>query len=170
MKKTVLFVLVIAIFTSCSYRVVDFTIISTKNVDLSKASTFTRGKQRNEGKDVAHMVLYFPIGQPSMKEAIDRALEKTPGAIALLDGVVYSKSWWAILYGQNILIVEGTPLIDPSLALNSIEMPDYSIVKLDKDGKIKEYKEISEVEYLAIKSNVSKGFNKQQFNNSNEIE
>ncbi len=171
MKKIFAVVLITGFFISgCSYRVVDFTIISTKNVDLSKAGTFTRGKTRNEGKDIAHMILYFPMGRPSMKEAIDRALEKTPGAVALVDGVVYSKGWWAILYGQDILVVEGTPLIDPSLAMNSNEVPDYSIVKMDRNGKIKEYKEINEQEYLAIKTNVTKGSDKQQFNNSTELE
>ena len=48
------------VFSSCSYRVVDFTIISTKNIDLSKAGSFTRSKTRNEGKDIAHIILYIP--------------------------------------------------------------------------------------------------------------
>jgi hypothetical protein len=55
MKKVFFGLGLIAFLASCSYRVVDFTIISTKNVDLSKAGTFKRGKTRVEGKDVAHM-------------------------------------------------------------------------------------------------------------------
>jgi hypothetical protein len=70
MKKVLLGIGLVAFLASCSYRVVDFTIISTKNVDLSKAGTFKRGKTRVEGKDVAHMIIYFPIGRPSMKEII----------------------------------------------------------------------------------------------------
>lgn len=164
-----LLIISISIFTSCSYRVVDFTIISTKNIDLTRAGTFQRGKTRNEGKDVAHIILYFPLGRPSMKEAIDKALEKTSGAVALVDGVVYSSGWWAILYGQDILIVEGTPLIDPSLAMNNGVIPDYSIIKMDKQGKVKDFKEISKNAYLAIKSGVVKDNSKEYFKNSHDL-
>jgi len=171
MKKIFAVVMIAGLFfAGCSYRIVDFTIISTKNVDLSKASTFTRGKTRNEGKDVAHTIIIIPTGRPNMKEAIDRALEITPGAVALVDGVVYSKGWWAILYGQNMMIVEGTPLIDPSLAMNSNDVPDYSVVKIDRNGNIQEYEEISKQEYLAIKSDFTKESTKKQFNNSTELE
>lgn len=156
--------------SGCSYRVVDFTMISTKNVDLSRAGTFTRGKTRTEGKDVAHYVYVFPLGgRVSMKEAIDRALEKTPGAVALVDGVVYSKGWGVVLYGQDIIVVEGTPLIDPSLAMNADNIPDYSLVEMDRKGKVKEFKEITEQEYLAIKTNVTKDSQQKQFNNSTEL-
>lgn len=96
---------------------------------------FTRGKTRNEGMDKVHIILFIPFGRPHLKEAIDRAIQSTPGAVALVAGVVYSKSWWAILYGQLKIIVEGTPLMDPSLASNE-KMPEYSIAKLDKNGDI----------------------------------
>jgi len=141
---------------SCTQRLVDFTIISTKNIDLTKASTFQRGKTRVQGTDVAHMIIYVPIGTPNMKQAIDKALQSTSGAIALVDGVVFYKSWWAILYGQNIYIVEGTPLIDPSLASNSTTIPDYSVIKLDKKGNVKQSSVISKDEYLALKSKIEK--------------
>ncbi len=165
------FFLIAGLFISgCSYRVLDFTIISTKNVDLSKADTFTRAKTRVEGQDVVHMILFIPTGRLNMEEAIDRAIEKTPGAVALVDGVVYSKGWWAILYGKSLIIIEGTPLIDPSYAMNSNDMPDYTIVKIDRDGKVKEYEEISKQEYLAIKNNATRGSIKQHFNISTELE
>jgi len=170
MKRFFGLVLLAGLFISgCSYRVVDFTIISTKNVDLSKAGTFTRGKARVEGQDVAHIILIIPTGRADMEEAIDRALEKTPGAVALVDGVVYSKAWTVILYGQTTILVEGTPLINPALAMNSNEVPDYSIVKMDRHGKVKDYEEISEQEYLAKKADISKGSEKQYFDISTEL-
>jgi hypothetical protein len=92
--------------------------------------------------DKAHIILFIPFGRPHLKEAIDRAIESTPGAVALVDGVVYSKSWWAILYGQSKIIVEGTPLMDPSLASNE-EVPEYSIEKIYKDGEVMEIAEIT---------------------------
>ena len=171
MKKIFGILLIFSFFiTSCSYRVVDFTIISTKNIDLSQAATFQRAKTRNEGKDISHIILSIPLGNPNMKEAIDRALETIPGGIALVDGVVYSKWWWAIIYGQRTTLVEGSPLIDPKLAGNSTYIPGYSVATLDKYGNIKEFKEISEQEYLAVKSKVIKGAKKRSFKNSSELE
>lgn len=97
---------------SCARRLTDFTVISTKNIPLGEAgsASLKQAKLRVKGEDKAHMFLYFPLGTPNMKDAIDRAIEEYPGAVGLVDGVVKYKSWWAILYGQNSYIVEGTPL------------------------------------------------------------
>lgn len=96
----------------CARRLTDFTVISTKNIPLGENShvALKQAKQRVKGEDKAHMFLYFPLGAPNMKDAIDEAIEQYPGAVGLVDGVVKYKSWWAILYGQNAYIVEGTPL------------------------------------------------------------
>jgi len=168
MKKITLLLLACFLLSSCAYRITDFTIISTKNVDLSNASSFTRGKTRNEGMDKAHIILTIPFGRPHLKEAIDRAIEATPGAVALVDGVVYSKSWWAILYGQTKIIVEGTPLMDPALASNE-KVPEYSIAKLDRDGNIKEVVEISKDEYLGMKNGIVKNLTPKNFKSTSEL-
>lgn len=144
------------IISGCSNRLVDFTIISTKNVDLSKAGTFQRTKMRTEGKDVSHVVLIIPTGVPNMKEAIDKALERIPGAVALVDGVVYSKFWTILVYGQSSYVVEGTPLIDPSLAANSLQTPDYMIFNFDNKGNIKKAGSVTEDEYVALKAKIQK--------------
>ena len=124
------FIGLVVLLSSCSHRLVDYTIISTKNVDLSKMSTYTRYRNRVEGKDVTHIILCFPMGTPNMKEAIDRAIEHVPGAVALVDGVVYSKGWNVLFYGQSSYVVEGTPLIDPAIAEN--ELPGYIYLELDR--------------------------------------
>lgn len=99
--------------SSCTYRLTDFTVISTRNVPLGKhAASIEKANTRVKGKDTAHMILFIPLGAPNMKEAIDRALDKYPGAIGLADGVVKNQFWWAILYGQNSYLVEGTPLYE----------------------------------------------------------
>lgn len=104
------------ICAGCTTRIVDFTAISTKNVDWSKASTFTRSPARTKGEDTVHIIIFIPTGSPNMKEAVDRAIESKPGGVALVDGVVYSKFWWIpYIYGQVSYVVEGTPLIDSSL-------------------------------------------------------
>lgn len=99
----------------CSQRMIDFTIISSKNVDLSNAARFTRGTQRVEGKDTAYIIVFIPTGMPNVKEAVDRAIEKVPGAVALVDGVVMFNYGNVVLFGWNAYVVEGTPLIDPTL-------------------------------------------------------
>ena len=140
----------IFIFSSCTQRIVDFTIISTKNIDLSKAASFERSKKRNTGTDRVYWLISIPLGIPNMKEAIDRAIEQTPGSVALVDGVVYTKSMWFILCGFSEYIVEGTPLIDPALSLNMDELESqYNYVHYDKEGKIKEIQPLTEQEYNA---------------------
>ena len=141
--------------SSCTRRLVDFTIISTKNVDLSKASSFQRGKERVKGVDLVHIVI-IPLGVPNIKQAIDKAIESTPGAVALVDGVLFQKSWSAFIYGQMMYVVEGTPLIDKSLVKTNSPIPDYSIVRLDKHGNISENKAISKEEYLSYKAKTAK--------------
>lgn len=97
---------------SCTHRLTDFTVISTKNIPLGEGvhTDFQKGTRRVKGVDVAHTVLFIPLGMPNMKEAIDKAIEQIPGAIGLVDGVVKSSGWTALVYGQNKYIVEGTPL------------------------------------------------------------
>lgn len=116
MNKWVIVGLMGLFCAGCTTRIVDFTTISTKNVDWSKAETFSRAPSRVEGRDMAHLIIFIPTGVPNMKEAIDRAIESVPGGVALVDGVVYSKFWWIpYVYGRTSYVVEGTPLIDPAL-------------------------------------------------------
>ena len=61
------------------------------------------------------MILFIPLGAPNLKEAIDKAIEQHPGAVALADGVVKSKWMSFLLYGQTSYIVEGTPLYPADL-------------------------------------------------------
>jgi hypothetical protein len=100
----------------CTTRIVDYTLLSTKNVDLSKAGTFKRGPNRVTGVDSQMIIVLIPNrGPANLKAAVDDAIESVPGAVALVDGVVYSRNWNAIVVGENAIIAEGTPLIDPSI-------------------------------------------------------
>jgi len=173
MKKNVILLLVCAtfIFSSCTYHIFDFTIISTKNIDLSKGATFERDKQRIEGVDMVHWIIIIPNGDPHIQEAIDRAIESIPGCVALLDGVVSGK-WWYIpyIYGQQSFIVEGTPLIDPSLVFNPDDIPTYGKIEVEKNGEIKSIKNITSTEYLALKNKIVKDSKMIKYKNSIEIE
>lgn len=105
------------ITSACTQRVADFTLLSTKNVDLSRAHEYVRGTNRVEGRDEEAVILIFSTGIPDVKSAVDRAIESTPGAIALTDGVIHTEFFYIpLLGGSSAYIVEGTPLIDPSIS------------------------------------------------------
>jgi hypothetical protein len=87
----------------CTQRIVDFTAISTKNLDIAGK----RG-QRVSGEDVGHIIVFIPTRIPEIKTATDRALEQG-GGDCLIDGVVESSSWYIpFIYGRNTITVTGT--------------------------------------------------------------
>lgn len=116
--RTYKILLVMVVFSflisGCTRRITDFTLISTKNIDLSRGAEFKRGETRVMGEDFAFIFLFIPFGLPNMKQATDMAIESTPGAIGLLDGVVEAEGFWFIM-GYSKYKVRGTPLIDPKL-------------------------------------------------------
>jgi len=146
------FLILFAIFAAgCSQRLVDFTVVSTKNVDWSRAQSFTRAKSRAEGKDTAHIIIFIPTGIPNMKEAIDRAIESVPGAVALVDGVLYNKTFYIpLIYGQNSYVIEGTPLIDPELTKAEFES-SYMIARLDNRGSLADFRYVTQQEYGIVR-------------------
>lgn len=85
--------------TSCNQRLIDFTVISSKNVTL-RLPDDAKGP-RTVGKDMKF------CGAPQLKAAVDKAIETAgPGYDALIDGVVFQRSeifraGW---------VVEGTPI------------------------------------------------------------
>lgn len=112
MKKLCLIgAMVTALFTTgCTTRVADFTIASTKNVDLNNGD-FIKGK-RVEGTDTRAIFL-VPLGRPNIKEAADDAIEKDHCAVALTD-VTTDFSQFALLVGYSRFTVEGDLVIDRS--------------------------------------------------------
>jgi len=99
--------------TSCTTRLTDFTLISGKNIDIAAASSLKRTNTRVSGTDVGHFILGIPVKFPNMKTAMDNAVEQVPGAVALVDGVVYQQNYMIvpILYSQSNYKIEGTPLV-----------------------------------------------------------
>lgn len=143
------------VLSGCTTRFVDYTLLSTKNVDLSKAGTFKRGPNRVTGEEDQYIIIFIPTASaPHLKTAVDRAIESVPGAIALVDGVVSSRNWWFII-GENAIIVEGTPLIDPSLpgAQASLRADRFVSFYNSATGK-QETKAVSKTTYQEIKDMV----------------
>lgn len=94
--KMVVMGICLASLSGCATRLVDFTVISTKNVQVAKAKG-----DRVKGSDCAF------LGQANIKEAIDRAIETAGGDYdALVDGVMYHRGYPFV----NCIEVEGTPV------------------------------------------------------------
>lgn len=123
MKKVLFLTCAFILFlgtSSCSHRLTDFTVISTRNVPLGQqAASLKKADKRVKGVDKSHVILLIPLGAPNMKEAIDKAIDKYPEAIGLVDGVVKSKGWTCLFYGQNSYVVEGTPLYESDIVVSS---------------------------------------------------
>lgn len=92
----------------CSHRMIDFTVISSKNTQL-RIDPQTKGP-RTEGVDSAWSVLFIP-GRPDLKEAVDRAIEGAGTEYdALVDGVVYYQMMWFVFATKTGYKVQGTPI------------------------------------------------------------
>lgn len=155
-KVTLLTILSVLMLFGCTHRMIDFTIISSKNIDLSRAAEFTRGIERVKGKDTAYIILFIPTGAPHLKEAVDRAIEKVPGAVALVDGVVSHQSWHVLLMGAKSYIVEGSPLIDKSL-ISGKELPsNYMVSYYDHSRKEQRLVYLTKAEYWNVKTAIQK--------------
>jgi hypothetical protein len=91
MKTTisVISLMTVLLFTSCSTRLVDFTCISSKNMSLRIDKT--------QGKQVqGSSIMIFGIGV-TIKDAIDKALESAgPEYDMLVDGVVRQQNYFIV--------------------------------------------------------------------------
>jgi hypothetical protein len=101
MKKIIIPIMAIVAISlsSCNQRLLDFTVISSKNVTL-RLPDDAKGP-RTTGKEMKMCTT------PQLKAAVDKAIENAgPGYDALIDGVVsvrnefFRKGW----------VVEGTPI------------------------------------------------------------
>ncbi|MDB5283504.1 MAG: hypothetical protein JWO06_2579 [Bacteroidota bacterium] len=96
MKRITILAIVIAIAaSSCTRRVIDFTVISTKNVQMSMDKS--KGKQVTI-KDIK------PFGiNVTLKGAIDKALNTAgPGYDMLIDGVISYTQYWIFAAGYKV--------------------------------------------------------------------
>lgn len=113
MKKIIGVLVTAAVLSGCAHRIGDFTVASTKNINVEDSLHRVDYDNRVTGKDVKHIVVIFPTGQPNMKEAMDNAIEKAPKAVALSNVTVKSVGWYIPwIYGQNSFVVEGNPMYE----------------------------------------------------------
>jgi hypothetical protein len=100
----ILLVLVLAA-EGCTTRLGDFTVLSTRNVDVAGL----KPGDRFSGEDCVNFLFgMIPLGQLNLKNAMDQALEKGKGDI-MVDIVLTSSGWaFPLIFGQQCVVVEGT--------------------------------------------------------------
>ena len=101
MKKIVILAGAVSalLLSSCQQRLIDFTVISSKNVTL-RLPDDAKGP-RTKGKEMK------ACGTPMLKAAVDKAIENAgPGYDALIDGVVFQRNE----FFRMGWVIEGTPI------------------------------------------------------------
>lgn len=92
-------------FEGCSTRLGDFSVLSTKNVDVAAL----KPGDRFSGEDcVNYLFMFIPLGQVNWKNAMDQALERGKGDVMV--DVVLTQTGWTIpfLWMQECIVIEGT--------------------------------------------------------------
>lgn len=112
MKKIVVAGLAALMVTGCSTRIADLTVVSTKNFNLNSGNLEIGS--RVKGASTAPVV-FFPLGQPNLKEAVDNAIEKDSCAVGLSDVVIYYNQY-AFIFGSISISVKGNLILDKSLS------------------------------------------------------
>ena len=107
--------------TGCVSRIGDFTVGSSKNIDIKKSLHVVDTKHRVRGVDKRHIIILFPTKIINMKEAIDNAEEKAPACVGLSDVTIKYGGWYIpYIYGQEWYEVEGNPVFEAADGI-----PDY---------------------------------------------
>lgn len=105
MKQKITLILIALMFVGCSQRLGDFTIASTRNVDIG--ANYVRVERSVEGRSMRPIIIVIPLGYPNLEEAIDDALGRVDGE--LMTNVVINYNWFYIpyIYGQYVYTVKG---------------------------------------------------------------
>lgn len=114
MKKLILSIAVVGALCSCSQRLGDFNMISTRNIDLNRSSGYwVDTNNRVEGMDKGKIITVIPTRIPHLKEAVDDAIRKGGmDCVGISDAVIDSSGWYIpYIYGEKIITVKGYPVL-----------------------------------------------------------
>lgn len=112
MKKILLVSVLASLLTGCLTRAGDFTVYSTKNIDVAKSLHYIDEDHRVTGRCEKWQILgFYPWGEPTIKDAVDAAEESRKGCVGLTD-VVLRAGGWSFIAGQTIYEVEGNPIFE----------------------------------------------------------
>ncbi len=139
----ILLVSVTVFISSCTTTKVEelgrFTIISSKNVDISRLGEMKRSSTKVETKRLNAKGIFIKNVTLSenyqLENALDSALEQIPGAVAMVDAKVeyfYYKGFGKTQWGYKF---EGTALIDPSLISSDTALEQNDTIYFLSQGK-----------------------------------
>lgn len=101
--------MVAMVLSGCSARIVDLTVVSSKNMDIHSPKLIT-GK-RVVGESSVPIFLFLPLGNPDIKEAIDDAIEQDRCAVGLQNAAL-DQVFFDFIFGFIEYKVEGDLIID----------------------------------------------------------
>lgn len=102
-------VLFVFVFTGCTVRHGDFTVLSNKLVDLREFEVDKADRIKGvKGEDIADIIIFIPTkGSVTLEGALDDAFLKSGGDL-MTDTVVKATSWYIpLIYGRSGWTVEG---------------------------------------------------------------
>lgn len=111
------------LLAGCTTRHGTFTVLSTKNTEISRVDlkrvTFTRNVT---GKDGRFWFLFIPFGSaPLLENAADDCLEKGRGDF-MTSAVIYRTAWTVILFSYTSWSLEGD--VGDSLSTGAADLKD----------------------------------------------
>jgi hypothetical protein len=123
MKKIGFVFLVALLAAGCTVRQANFTLLSTKNVELSRVDLKKIDLVRNrDGSSSRFWFLFIPFGgQPTLEDAVDDCLENGGGDF-MTSGVLYTNDWSLLLFSYGSWKVQGD--VGNSLSYGSADLPD----------------------------------------------
>lgn len=107
MKRLLLIMGLVITLNACSTHITDFTMISTKNINIENKNLDNLPKQKNIiGEDKKGIFVIIPFGRPTIQAAVNDALTKGNGDL-LVDASLDTEGWWFI-FGEFGYKVKGT--------------------------------------------------------------
>lgn len=135
MKNIFNITLITFLFFGCSQRLGDFTVMSTKNVDIN--ANYVKVERNIKGKDMKPIIIVFQTGIPNIEEAIDDALNKVVDGAVMTD-VSLKYRWFYIpyIYGEMTYEVVGDvwKKVDDTSSIITGDEEMYTAV--EKNGEI----------------------------------
>ena len=93
--------------SGCTPRGAGFTAMSDRNIKTKEVKVSELPKTRNVvGSSTRPVLLFFTLGTPTIKEALEDALNKANGDL-MLDASLYTTNWWFI-FGSTGYELRGT--------------------------------------------------------------
>ncbi len=106
---SIISIILLGLLTSaCTTRQGSFTILSTKNVEISRIDLKKVDFTRNvEGRDGRFTLLFIPFGSaPNLEDTVNSCLEAGNGDF-MTSAVLHNTSWSVILFGWESWTIKG---------------------------------------------------------------